>query len=174
MLGHVFIVEDAKDLAQIVRDVTRYGGAYRPEVRRAWVDGCTVAHATRIVLTLTFTGRTYTNSYSGVAIGKRLRKLLTRQCTILILEKTLSSPKPKMTTVITLIIGAVVICALQMPPWQTEPWRLAPCIFRGNCPNRNCVAQSSASFPGANRPLIYRFTPESCWEHRRYLQPLSP
>jgi recyclin-1 len=32
MLGQVFIVEDAKDLAQIVRDVTRYGGAYRPEV----------------------------------------------------------------------------------------------------------------------------------------------
>jgi recyclin-1 len=35
MLGHVFIVEDAKDLAQIVRDVTRYGGAYRPEVSRS-------------------------------------------------------------------------------------------------------------------------------------------
>lgn len=34
MLGHVYIVEDAKDLAQIVRDVTRYGGAYRPEVRQ--------------------------------------------------------------------------------------------------------------------------------------------
>lgn len=33
MLGHVFVVEDAKDLAQIVRDVTRYGGSYRPEVR---------------------------------------------------------------------------------------------------------------------------------------------
>ena len=33
MLGHVFVVEEAKDLAQIVRDVTRYGGAYRPEVR---------------------------------------------------------------------------------------------------------------------------------------------
>jgi recyclin-1 len=32
MLGHVFVVEEAKDLAQIVRDVTRYGGAYRPEV----------------------------------------------------------------------------------------------------------------------------------------------
>ncbi|EIW74027.1 hypothetical protein CONPUDRAFT_140635 [Coniophora puteana RWD-64-598 SS2] len=31
MLGHVFVVQDAKDLAQIVRDVTRYGGAYRPE-----------------------------------------------------------------------------------------------------------------------------------------------
>jgi len=36
MLGHVFIVEDAKDLAQIVRDVTRYGGAYRPEVNRSY------------------------------------------------------------------------------------------------------------------------------------------
>jgi len=33
MLGHVYIVDDAKDLAQIVRDVTRYGGAYRPEVK---------------------------------------------------------------------------------------------------------------------------------------------
>jgi recyclin-1 len=38
MLGHVFVVEDAKDLAQIVRDVTRYGGAYRPEVRiKSWL-----------------------------------------------------------------------------------------------------------------------------------------
>lgn len=34
MLGHVFIVSDAKDLAQIVRDVTRYGGSFRPEVRQ--------------------------------------------------------------------------------------------------------------------------------------------
>lgn len=33
MLGHVYVVDDAKDLAQIVRDVSRYGGAYRPEVR---------------------------------------------------------------------------------------------------------------------------------------------
>jgi recyclin-1 len=39
MLGHVFIVEDAKDLAQIVRDVTRYGGAYRPEVSSWPSDG---------------------------------------------------------------------------------------------------------------------------------------
>jgi recyclin-1 len=31
MLGHVYIVSDAKDLAQIVRDVTRYGGAFTPE-----------------------------------------------------------------------------------------------------------------------------------------------
>lgn len=32
MLGHVYVVEDAKDLAQIVKDAARYGGAYRPEV----------------------------------------------------------------------------------------------------------------------------------------------
>ncbi|ORX40515.1 exocyst complex component Sec10-domain-containing protein [Kockovaella imperatae] len=31
MLGHVYIVSDGKDLAQIVRDVTRYGGTFRPE-----------------------------------------------------------------------------------------------------------------------------------------------
>jgi recyclin-1 len=31
MLGHVYIVSDAKDLAQIIRDVTRYGGGFRPE-----------------------------------------------------------------------------------------------------------------------------------------------
>ena len=36
MLGHVYVVEDARDLAQIVRDVTRYGGAYRPEVRMTY------------------------------------------------------------------------------------------------------------------------------------------
>lgn len=47
MLGHVYVVEGAKDLAQIVRDVTRYGGAYRPEVSVTCdlvsvclVDGC--------------------------------------------------------------------------------------------------------------------------------------
>ncbi|KAG9086729.1 F-box protein: endocytic membrane traffic, recycling ReCYcling 1, partial [Ceratobasidium sp. 370] len=31
MLGHVYVVEDAVDLAQIVRDATRYGGSFRPE-----------------------------------------------------------------------------------------------------------------------------------------------
>lgn len=31
MLGNVYIVSDAKDLAQIVRDVSRYGGAFTPE-----------------------------------------------------------------------------------------------------------------------------------------------
>ncbi|KAG8836244.1 F-box protein: endocytic membrane traffic, recycling ReCYcling 1 [Serendipita sp. 405] len=31
MLGHVYVVADAKDLATIVRDVARYGGAFRPE-----------------------------------------------------------------------------------------------------------------------------------------------
>lgn len=35
MLGHVFIVEDAKDLATIVRDTARYGGRFRPEVSTA-------------------------------------------------------------------------------------------------------------------------------------------
>jgi len=39
MLGHVYVVEDAKDLAQIVRDVARYGGAYRPEVSLGDMDG---------------------------------------------------------------------------------------------------------------------------------------
>lgn len=34
MLGHVFVVQDAKDLAIIVRDATRYGGTFRPEVKR--------------------------------------------------------------------------------------------------------------------------------------------
>lgn len=31
MIGHVYIVEDAKDLAAIVRDASRYGGTFRPE-----------------------------------------------------------------------------------------------------------------------------------------------
>lgn len=39
MLGHVFVVDDAKDLAQIVRDATRYGGSYRPEVICTTVPG---------------------------------------------------------------------------------------------------------------------------------------
>lgn len=38
MLGHVYVVEDAKDLAQIVKDVARYGGAYRPEVSAHFRD----------------------------------------------------------------------------------------------------------------------------------------
>lgn len=40
MLGHVFVVDDAKDLAQIVRDATRYGGSYRPEVTRTVALEC--------------------------------------------------------------------------------------------------------------------------------------
>ena len=40
MLGHVYIVEDAKDLAQIVRDVTRYGNSFRPEVSGTLVFFC--------------------------------------------------------------------------------------------------------------------------------------
>jgi len=43
MLEHVYVVEDARDLAQTVRDVTRYRGAYRLEdiyefIQR-WSDG---------------------------------------------------------------------------------------------------------------------------------------
>ena len=41
MLGHVYVVEDAKDLAQIVRDVTRYGGAYKPEVPQSFIYAAT-------------------------------------------------------------------------------------------------------------------------------------
>jgi hypothetical protein len=75
MLGHVFIVEDAKDLAQIVRDVTRYGGAYRPEVSRS--------HVLRLLLTgrAPRPDRTFTSSYSGAATGRRSRKSLIRRCT---------------------------------------------------------------------------------------------
>lgn len=32
MLEHVYVVEDVRDLVQIVRGVTRHGGAYHPEV----------------------------------------------------------------------------------------------------------------------------------------------
>jgi hypothetical protein len=73
MLGHVFIVEDAKDLAQIVRDVTRYGGAYRPEV--------SLLPIRRGRLYKARSGRTFTSSYKGAATGKRSRKLLIRRCT---------------------------------------------------------------------------------------------
>jgi recyclin-1 len=47
MLGHVFVVEDAKDLAQIVRDASRYGGSYRPEVIYTAVLRCPDADAIR-------------------------------------------------------------------------------------------------------------------------------
>ena len=70
MLGHVYIVEDAKDLAQIVKDVARYGGAYRPEVSQ--VD------CLRIVLHSSLSNlsfdRTCTSSYSDVQTGRRSRR----------------------------------------------------------------------------------------------------
>ena len=50
MLGHVYVVEDAKDLAQIVRDVTRYGGAYRPEVRCQFAGTARVPASTNTTL----------------------------------------------------------------------------------------------------------------------------
>jgi len=49
MLGHVYIVEDAKDLAQIVRDVTRYGGAYRPEVIQIHLFICSIPSLTIVL-----------------------------------------------------------------------------------------------------------------------------
>ena len=64
MLGHVYVVEDAKDLAQIVRDVTRYGGAYKPEARR-------LGAASRPHCVLTPGRRMYTNSFSGGRTGRR-------------------------------------------------------------------------------------------------------
>lgn len=63
MLGHVYVVEEAKDLAQIVRDVTRYGGAYRPEVR-AFSPKTGIAFLISVL-------RTYTSLSSGARIGKR-------------------------------------------------------------------------------------------------------
>ena len=71
MLGHVYVVEDAKDLAQIVRDVTRYGGAYRPEVF-ALYDTFTA----RKVLTHCpgFSRRTYTNLFSEDQTGRKLKR----------------------------------------------------------------------------------------------------
>jgi recyclin-1 len=66
MLGHVYVVEDAKDLAQIVRDVTRYGGAYRPEVM-APVD-CPSQQ-------LNFFYRIYTSLSNGGQIGNGLKRL---------------------------------------------------------------------------------------------------
>lgn len=81
MLGHVYVVEDAKDLAQIVRDVTRYGGAYRPEVRAPpWFRyGVSGAHWSPNV-TSHFPCRTSTSSSSAGRIGKRSRRQLIKQC----------------------------------------------------------------------------------------------
>lgn len=68
MLGHVYVVEDAKDLAQIVRDVTRYGGAYRPEVSR--LRSCAPIATDLFYVEC----RIYMSSFNEELIGKRSRK----------------------------------------------------------------------------------------------------
>jgi hypothetical protein len=76
MLGHVFVVDDAKDLAIIVRDVTRYGGSFRPEV--SIVAGSQVSQSADRLLVL----RMFTSSCSAAVIGKRSKRRWTGQCTI--------------------------------------------------------------------------------------------
>jgi recyclin-1 len=73
MLGHVYVVDDAKDLAQIVRDVSRYGGAYRPEVGRPLLIFST------FISTL---HRISTSLFRGGRIGKRSKKPWIKPCTI--------------------------------------------------------------------------------------------
>ena len=67
MLGHVYVVEDAKDLAQIVRDVTRYGGAYRPEVLHSFTE----THLDITLIDKPNLLRIYMNSFNGELIGRR-------------------------------------------------------------------------------------------------------
>ena len=81
MLGHVFVVDDAKDLAQIVRDATRYGGSYRPEV---------IGISCESFLGLMVPCRTCMNSFSDDLIGRRLRRRSTRPCTTLALKRIVS------------------------------------------------------------------------------------
>ena len=79
MLGHVYVVEDAKDLAQIVRDVTRYGGAYRPEA-------CIFIYffsSLFYLLTINpFFLRMCMNLFKGDLTGRRLKKQLIKRCIV--------------------------------------------------------------------------------------------
>jgi hypothetical protein len=65
MLGHVFIVEDAKDLATIVRDTARYGGRFRPEVSTTFLGLYVLPHPER---------RMCTSSSNAGAIGRKLKR----------------------------------------------------------------------------------------------------
>lgn len=82
MLGHVFIVEDAKDLATIVRDTARYGGRFRPEVGTTRLVIYVLSHRER---------RMCTNSSNAGAIGRKLKRLWTRRCITLALRRIASS-----------------------------------------------------------------------------------
>ena len=66
MLGHVFIVEDAKDLATIVRDTARYSGRFRPEAS---------AELSGLYKPPYSPPRMCMNSSNTGAIGRRLRRL---------------------------------------------------------------------------------------------------
>ena len=75
MLGHVYVVEDAKDLAQIVRDVTRYGGAYRPEVCSSFIIiFILLINDPFLSIFFFFSPRMCMNSFKGDLIGRRLKK----------------------------------------------------------------------------------------------------
>lgn len=73
MLGHVYVVEDAKDLAQIVNDVTRYGGAYKPEVR---------GPSESVAIYSRHSCRMYMSLFSGERIGSASRRQWTKRCII--------------------------------------------------------------------------------------------
>jgi len=100
MLGHVYVVEDAKDLAQIVRDVTRYGGAYRPEV-----GFIKLLVRLLIFILFSFAIRMYMSLFRGGQTGKKLRKLLIKLCIISVLKKIV--------LLLSLIYTCVLIIGLQ-------------------------------------------------------------
>ena len=83
MLGHVYVVEDAKDLAQIVRDVTRYGGAYRPEVCSSKKNNSFLLFIiSLLIFNFYFFSRMCMNSFKDDLIGKRLKKRLIKRCIV--------------------------------------------------------------------------------------------
>lgn len=86
MLGHVYVVEDARDLAQIVRDVTRYGGAYRPEV-------CHFLLFHRQPTQTDFKLRISTSLFSDGQIGRKSRRRWIKRCIISVLKRIAWSAK---------------------------------------------------------------------------------
>lgn len=84
MIGHVYIVEDAKDLAQIVRDATRYGGTFRPEecvFQRHLERGRKLTRPTRL-----------TACMSSSSVAQTGRRLSARSCVRLTCPACLPSP----------------------------------------------------------------------------------
>lgn len=91
MLGHVYVVEDAKDLAQIVRDVTRYGGAYRPEVSFAYYLYSFQLNQNKTANL--YSCRMCTSLFRDGQTGRRSRKQSIRPCTISASRKIALSAK---------------------------------------------------------------------------------